>query len=287
MRHPSIVPILEIVYDPSSGIVGILVEQITDMTLRDLMDDFIRHKLSLPEEQVWDIVAQVVKAMQYCHLAYKPGSQNLRRVIHRCLHPNNIFVSASGTVRVGFPELSFLLGCIKASDLSPGIQRYLAPEVIAEQTVSDKSDVWSMGVIFYELCTLTPLLPLLQGNELIDNINILRTHISVPGYSFDMCDVINGMLSREPLHRFSTYELLHHERIQSALLRRGPVVAQTLHQTIEPDKSALGLTAYSLSEDAPSLAPTVWKRKRRISIGYKIADTSPRSLTRQHVCIMV
>ncbi|ESU35603.1 Ankyrin repeat protein [Giardia duodenalis] len=266
LRHPSIVPILEIVYDPSSGIVGILVEQITDMTLRDLMDDFIRHKLSLPEEQVWDIVAQVVKAMQYCHLAYKPGSQNLRRVIHRCLHPNNIFVSASGTVRVGFPELSFLLGCIKASDLSPGIQRYLAPEVIAEQTVSDKSDVWSMGVIFYELCTLTPLLPLLQGNELIDNINILRTHISVPGYSFDMCDVINGMLSREPLHRFSTYELLHHERIQSALLRRGPVVAQTLHQTIEPDKSALRLTAYSLSEDAPkSSSDSVEKKKAHIN----------------------
>lgn len=76
MRHPSIVPILEIVYDPSSGIVGILVEQITDMTLRDLMDDFIRHKLSLPEEQVWDIVAQVVKAMQYCHLAYKRISKS-------------------------------------------------------------------------------------------------------------------------------------------------------------------------------------------------------------------
>lgn len=253
LRHPSIVPILEIVHDPRLEIVGILVEQISDMTLRDLMDDFIKHKMLLPEDQIWDIAAQIIKAMQYCHLSYKPGSHNLRRVVHRCLHPNNIFINAAGVVRVGFPELSFLLGCIKASDLSPAIQSYLAPEVIAEQTVSDKSDVWSMGVIFYELCTLTPLFPPLQGKELLDNINILRTHISIPGYSFDMCDIINGMLRREPLHRFSTYELFHHERIQLSLSKFGPVVAQSLCQGSESGASALGLTAYTLSEPASKL----------------------------------
>lgn len=266
LKHPNIVPVLEIVYDPSSEVVGILVEQISDMTLRDLMDDFIKHKMTLPENQVWDIFAQIIRAMQYCHLSYKPGSQNLRRVIHRCLHPNNIFINTTGDVRVGFPELSFLLGCIRASDLSPAIQRYLAPEVIAEQTVSDKSDVWSIGVILYELCTLTPLFPLLQGNELIDNINILRTHISIPGYSFDICEVINGMLRREPLNRFSTYELLHHERIQAALLRYGPVVAQSLHQNVEPITSTPGNTAYTSAENVSKFTTdNMEKRKAHLN----------------------
>lgn len=266
LKHPNIVPILETVYDPSLEVVGILVEQICDMTLRDFMDDFIKHKITIPESQIWDISAQIIKAMQYCHLAYKPGSHNLRRIIHRCLHPNNIFISTDGYVRVGFPELSFLLGCIKASDLSPGIQRYLAPEVIAEQIVSDKSDVWSMGVIFYELCTLTPLLPLLQGNELIDQINILRAHISIPGYSFDMCEIINGMLRREPLHRFSTYELLHCERIQSALLKYAPTIAQSLHHTADTISSDHGNTTYMSTENiAKPKADSIEKKRAHIN----------------------
>lgn len=98
---------------------------------------------SLPEESVRGVARQLVRALHYLHS---------HRVIHRDMKPQNVLVGAGGVVKLcdfGFARAmstnTMVLTSIKGTPL------YMAPELVQEQPYDHSADLWSLGVILYEL----------------------------------------------------------------------------------------------------------------------------------------
>lgn len=103
---------------------------------------------SLPEEAVRGVARQLVRALHYLHS---------HRVIHRDMKPQNVLVGAGGRVKLcdfGFARAmstnTMVLTSIKGTPL------YMAPELVQEQPYDHSADLWSLGVILYELVVGQP-----------------------------------------------------------------------------------------------------------------------------------
>ena len=78
-----------------------------------------------------------------------------RKILHRDLKPDNIFMASFHTLKIGDFGLSTILE--RSSDMAQtncGTVSYMAPEILRGQDYDEKADIWSMGCVVYELCTL-------------------------------------------------------------------------------------------------------------------------------------
>ena len=77
------------------------------------------------------------------------------KILHRDLKTSNIFLSSNGTVKIGDFGVSKVLEETEANaETVIGTPYYLSPEICKSEPYGYKSDVWSLGCILYELCTL-------------------------------------------------------------------------------------------------------------------------------------
>lgn len=78
-----------------------------------------------------------------------------RKVIHRDLKTQNIFLTGNNTVKLGDFGISKVLENTNGLAMTVvGTPYYMSPEVCQNQPYTYKSDVWALGCVLYELCTL-------------------------------------------------------------------------------------------------------------------------------------
>jgi uncharacterized protein (TIGR03067 family) len=144
LTHPSIVTVFD--FGESDGRFYLLMEFVDGLNLRQLL----RERRLKPEEAL-KIVPQICEALQYAH---EQG------VIHRDIKPENILLDKKGHVKIADFGLAKLLGA-KASDSAltgsqqiMGTLHYMAPEQMERPlTVDHRADIYSLGVVFYEMLT--------------------------------------------------------------------------------------------------------------------------------------
>lgn len=154
------------------------------------------------EKQVWDIFCQLCHGLRHLH---EHG------IIHRDLKPLNIMVSTSGK--------HFKLGDLGVSrQLSEdtvlvrsfyGTPLYLSPELVESKPYNEKTDIWSLGVILYELCCLCPPF---QGNTLLDVAKMVSTgkYPPLPGhYSSQLHRCVGWMLQLDYTKRPNVVQLIN------------------------------------------------------------------------------
>jgi serine/threonine protein kinase len=76
-----------------------------------------------------------------------------RGVIHRDLKPANVMLDGAGKIRITDFGLAGIAASIKGADVRAGTPAYMAPEQLAGRDVSTKSDIYSLGLILYEILT--------------------------------------------------------------------------------------------------------------------------------------
>ena len=99
----------------------------------------------LPENHIWKIFIQIVLGVKDLH------SQN---ILHRDLKTLNIFLTITNAIRIGDLGVAKLISsadCFVQSKV--GTPYYLSPEVCEDRPYNQKSDIWALGCILYELCT--------------------------------------------------------------------------------------------------------------------------------------
>ena len=102
-------------------------------------------KETFDEETLKFIAFQVLSGLKYCHL---------NKVIHRDLKPENIFVNNNGYIKIGdFGDARMLVNDNEKTNKFCGSYNYFSPERIDEQEYDTKSDIWSFGVILFQLAT--------------------------------------------------------------------------------------------------------------------------------------
>ena len=153
MAHPTIVRIFdageESVIDPSGHetlIPFIIMEYVDGRLLKDMVADG-----PIAPEEATRIVSQVLTALEYSHRA---------GVVHRDIKPGNIMVTASGQVKVmdfGIARaVSDSAATIAESSAIVGTAQYFSPEQARGEGVDARSDLYSTGVVLFELLTGQP-----------------------------------------------------------------------------------------------------------------------------------
>jgi tRNA A-37 threonylcarbamoyl transferase component Bud32 len=144
LTHPSIVTVYD--FGESDGRFYLLMEFVDGVNLRHLLRE---HRLK-PEEAL-KIVSQICEALQYAH---EQG------VVHRDIKPENILLDKKGHVKIADFGLAKLLGPKAADSALTGSQQimgtlhYMAPEQMERPlTVDHRADIYSLGVVFYEMLT--------------------------------------------------------------------------------------------------------------------------------------
>lgn len=79
-----------------------------------------------------------------------------RKILHRDIKGQNIFISKTNTLKLGdFGIARVLNKTMEKARTVVGTPYYLSPEIIENKPYSFQSDIWSIGVVLYELCALT------------------------------------------------------------------------------------------------------------------------------------
>jgi serine/threonine protein kinase len=141
LSHPNIVTVYDIGEIDEGAYSYIAMEFVEGRTLRQVAP----HGHRLPQETVLDMAMQIARALDYAHR---------RGVVHRDVKPANILVREDGLLKLA----DFGVARIDSSELtrtgqSIGSPSYIAPEMLLEQPVDGRADLFSLGVILYELLT--------------------------------------------------------------------------------------------------------------------------------------
>jgi eukaryotic-like serine/threonine-protein kinase len=138
LNHPNIVTIHDV--GKAGNVVYMAMEYIEGVELRTLIGE--GHRLALP--QALSIAAQVAEGLAYAHK---------RGVVHRDIKPANIMVVANGPVKITDFGIARMRG---ASELTQtgmllGSPKYMSPEQAIGKRADHRSDIFSLGVILYEM----------------------------------------------------------------------------------------------------------------------------------------
>jgi eukaryotic-like serine/threonine-protein kinase len=139
LKHPHIVAVYDA--DGEADPPYIVLEYIEGASLAR----FARPDRLLPVEQVLDICYKVCSALDYAHT---------RGLVHRDIKPANLMMQTNGDVKVtDFGAALALQGDVTQITGFVGSPQYMAPEQVREEGASWKTDLWSLGVVAYELLT--------------------------------------------------------------------------------------------------------------------------------------
>jgi serine/threonine protein kinase len=179
----------------------------------------IRHSTEQGKAIPLSVAARIIECTaDALHAAYNtisPQTGRPLRVVHRDIKPGNILVSHNGTVKVmdfGVARADFEREAVTKSHQF-GTQRYMAPERWLEGEAVAKSDVFSLGMSFWELVTgekfaQVPLSPRKYAERLDENVLIFSDHAKTEGKVKAGCEsLLRGMLAYSVDKRFSAQEV--------------------------------------------------------------------------------
>ncbi|KAM9192729.1 serine/threonine-protein kinase Nek3 isoform 2-T4 [Dugong dugon] len=167
----------------------------------DLMQKIKNQKGKLfPEDMILNWFTQMCLGVNHIHK---------KRVLHRDIKSKNIFLTQNGKVKLGdFGSAHLLCNPMAFACTYVGTPYYVPPEIWENMPYNNKSDIWSLGCILYELCTLRHPFQANSWKNLI--LKICQGSISpLPShYSCDLQYLIKQMFKRNPSHRPSATTLL-------------------------------------------------------------------------------
>jgi len=159
-----------------------------------------KQNVLIEEETVWQFLVECCCGLKYLHD---------RRMLHRDLKPQNIMLDAEGHVKLVDFGFTKLLAANQLAMSVVGTPLYMSPELLQKQGYDDRTDVWSLGCIFYELLTLAPPFGGRSWEELTSNIlNKVPPSPSTEKYSSELRTVISRMLIKDPKMRPSIRDIM-------------------------------------------------------------------------------
>ena len=161
MKHPNIVKLVDLIHGDKKLY---LVFEFMDYDLKKFLD---MNGGPLPPQLVKSYLYQITSAIRYCHS---------KRILHRDLKPQNLLIDKSGVIKLADFGLARAFGVpIKTLTHEVLTLWYRAPEILlGQKEYSTPVDIWSLGLIFFEMAHRKPLF---AGDSEIDQIfKIFQMH---------------------------------------------------------------------------------------------------------------
>jgi hypothetical protein len=156
LNHPNIVHVYDV--DEHDGIPYIAMEYIVGEELNELCRRGIHHGRFLPLEHAVELIRQAAAGMGYFHAkrstdsgsATLPANEPLE-IVHLDISPSNLLVTQDGFLKVIDFGIARAKGQHARTDVLPGKLSYMSPEQAGRKQVDHRSDIFSLGIVLYEI----------------------------------------------------------------------------------------------------------------------------------------
>jgi serine/threonine protein kinase len=217
LKHPNIAKVLDSGFQGSRFYMAM--EFIAGQTIDDIATSLKEERSPMPPSIAIAVIAAVLDGLEHAHDIVGEDGEHMR-LVHRDLTPRNIMVSYEGDVKI----IDFGLARATMEDddfrTGPGVLlgtlSYMAPEQALTLDVDSRSDLYSVGVILYELLTERPLLPPASASETIRRIvrdPPPRLRTLKPGLPEGLERVLDRALAKKPDDRYQSARGFRNELI--------------------------------------------------------------------------
>ncbi len=198
VKDKNVISYKEAFFDEKDSSLGIVMEYADKGDLFQLITERKKTKNYFTEQEIWKVFIQLLKGLKALHDL---------KILHRDIKSANVFLFQGGICKLGDLNVSKVarkgLGYTQT-----GTPYYASPEVWEEKPYDNKSDVWSLGCVIYEMITLRPPFQAKSMEELYKKVmRGMYPRISSK-FSEDLSDAIKLMIQVESGARPNCEELL-------------------------------------------------------------------------------
>ncbi len=225
LNHPNIVSTYEVGEHESS--LFIAMEFLDGQSLRSLTSRAAGREVKVPLNIAVHTTIEVLKGLHCAH-ELRDYDGSALNVVHRDVSPHNIFITYDGAVKL--VDFGIAKASVNSSETVAGTFKgkpgYMAPEQLTNEC-DRRTDVFSMGIVLFELVTGTRLFPG-EAMKALHNLmsqELPRASTRVPDLDPALDEIIDKALQRKVELRYSTAEEMQHA-LEDWLRKRGRVEAK-------------------------------------------------------------
>lgn len=199
INHENIAGYKEAFFEQGSSSLCIVMEYADGGDLQTKINAHKKTTRHMKEEYIWSIFFQMVSGLCTLHK---------KKIVHRDIKCANVFLTRSGTVKLGDLNVSKIS---KAGFMSTqtGTPYYASPEVWKDQPYDKSSDIWSLGAVLYEMVALSPPFQAKDMKGLYNKV-VKGAYPAIPKhFSTDLSSMIANLLKVDPKKRPSAEQILH------------------------------------------------------------------------------
>ncbi len=241
LMHPNIVQVLDV--GEVGGALYLAMEYVHGKDLRNIVKKLQQNKALMPLGEALYIVREVAHALHHAYWSVDMTGKRLS-VVHRDISPHNIILGYDGAVKLLDFGVAMSAVTEHAETIIVGKWLYMSPETTTNQPIDHRSDLFSLGVILYLLCSGTMPFTGSDPKEIVKKIRAgqykpLHEIVSIPD---QLTSLIKRMLSPNPADRPQRGQDVATELTEIArglgIESSGPSIAAVIAQLFPDDGAA-------------------------------------------------
>ncbi|XP_043082619.1 serine/threonine-protein kinase PLK4-like [Puntigrus tetrazona] len=179
--------------------------------------------MTFSENEILGWIVKICMALKYLHD---------QQILHKHLKPKSIFFTTFGTIRLGeFGVVHQRSTEDQVAENTPS--SYIAPEILNGQPYDEKTEVWMLGCVIYELCMLESAFPATFTVETVTKV-LTSSYKALPEtFSEDLRQLVTDILQTNPANRPSASEILTRPFIILYLREKNMQTIKSLYRTLE------------------------------------------------------
>lgn len=224
LTHPNIVQIFDLGKAGSSYYIAM--EYVNGRDLRTLLRKAREIGMPFPEGVAAFVTMKVASALDYAHRKRGFDDRELK-LVHRDISPQNILLSQEGAVKL--VDFGIAKAASKASNTVAGALKgkllYMSPEQAMGQSLDNRSDLYSLGLVLFEMLTGERCFQADSELGVLEKVRLGRVqdiHGLNPSVSKDMVAVVNKGLQKHVDHRYPSARFLERD-LREVLMKQGHV----------------------------------------------------------------
>ena len=222
LTHPNIVQIFDL--GKASGFYYIAMEYVDGKDLRSLLRKVREYRSPFPEAVAACVTMKVAMALDYAHRKRGMNDKELR-LVHRDVSPQNVLISSEGAVKL--VDFGIAKAATKSTQTMAGALKgkllYMSPEQALGQSLDNRSDIYSLGLVLFELLTGERCFQADSELGVLEKVRLGKVQdvqVVNPLVSRDMADILDKALQKNVDQRYTSARLMERD-LKALLVKHG------------------------------------------------------------------
>jgi serine/threonine protein kinase len=222
LTHPNIVQIFDL--GKAGGFYYIAMEYVDGKDLRSLLRKVREYRSPFPEAVAAYVTMKVAMALDYAHRKRGMNDKELK-LVHRDVSPQNVLISGEGAVKL--VDFGIAKAATKSTQTMAGALKgkllYMSPEQALGQSLDNRSDIYSLGLVLFELLTGERCFQADSELGVLEKVRLGKVQdiqVVNPTISRDMANILNKALQKNVDQRYGSARLMERD-LKSLLVKHG------------------------------------------------------------------